>query len=70
MVPAIIGAAIGLYIVVELNLKYLNILYYSISSPVIPFYALLMTLWSTLFMEKWKNRESELRFCWDMHKFK
>lgn len=67
MVPALIGAAIGIYIVVELNLKYFI---YLISSPVIPFYALLMTLWSTLFMEKWKNRESELRFCWDMHKFK
>ena len=29
-----------------------------------------MALWSTLFLEKWKRRESELRFCWDMHNFK
>jgi len=25
-----------------------------------PAYALFMSLWATLFMEKWKNRESEL----------
>jgi anoctamin-10 len=29
-----------------------------------------MALWSTLFLEKWKRRESELRFCWDMHNYK
>lgn len=29
-----------------------------------------MALWATLFMEKWKNRTSELRFSWDMHNFK
>lgn len=29
-----------------------------------------MALWATLFLESWKRRENELKFCWDMHEFK
>ncbi|CAD8181717.1 unnamed protein product [Paramecium octaurelia] len=60
MIPSLFGAALGIYIIIIQQ----------VNSSIVPFYALLMTLWSTLFMEKWKNRESELKFCWDMHKFK
>ncbi|CAD8206420.1 unnamed protein product [Paramecium octaurelia] len=60
MIPSVFGAALGIYIIITKE----------VNSSIVPFYALLMTLWSTLFMEKWKNRESELKFCWDMHKFR
>ncbi|CAD8185858.1 unnamed protein product [Paramecium octaurelia] len=60
MIPSLFGAALGIYIIITEE----------VNSSIVPFYALLMTLWSTLFMEKWKNRESELKFCWDMHKFR
>ncbi|CAD8094475.1 unnamed protein product [Paramecium sonneborni] len=60
IIPSLFGAALGIYIIIIQQ----------VNSSIVPFYALLMTLWSTLFMEKWKNRESELKFCWDMHKFK
>ncbi|CAD8120523.1 unnamed protein product [Paramecium sonneborni] len=60
MIPSVFGAALGIYIIITEE----------VNSSIVPFYALLMTLWSTLFMEKWKNRESELKFCWDMHKFR
>jgi len=40
------------------------------SSKIIPLYALFMTIWSTLFIEKWRNRTWELRFSWDMHDYK
>ncbi|CAD8176392.1 unnamed protein product [Paramecium pentaurelia] len=60
MIPSLFGAALGIYIIIIQQ----------VNSSIVPFYALLMTLWQTLFMEKWKNRESELKFCWDMHKFK
>ena len=59
MIPSVVGAGIGLYIII------LN----EINSTIVPFYSLFMLLWSTLFMEKWKNRESELRFSWDMHRY-
>jgi hypothetical protein len=39
-------------------------------SSLIPIYALTMALWATLFLESWKRRENELKFCWDMHEFK
>ncbi|CAD8119184.1 unnamed protein product [Paramecium sonneborni] len=60
LIPSVFGAALGIYIIITKE----------VNSSIVPFYALLMTLWSTLFMEKWKNRESELKFCWDMHKFR
>ncbi len=29
-----------------------------------------MAIWSTLFIEKWRNRTWELKFSWDMHAYK
>lgn len=40
------------------------------SSKLIPLYAFFMALWSTFFIEKWRNRTWELKFSWDMHDFK
>ncbi|CAD8045785.1 unnamed protein product [Paramecium primaurelia] len=60
IIPALVGSAIQLY----------QLIADQIHASILPSYALFMSLWATLFMEKWKNRESELKYIWDMHKFK
>ncbi|CAD8050285.1 unnamed protein product [Paramecium sonneborni] len=60
IIPALVGSTIQLY----------QLIAEQIHASILPSYALFMSLWATLFMEKWKNRESELKYLWDMHKFK
>ena len=60
LVPSMAGLALGGYMLITSNT----------GSNLIPIYALMMALWATLFMESWKRRENELKFCWDMHEFK
>lgn len=59
LIPSIIGIILGLYM----------LFYGDFNSQFIPVYAILMALWSTLFVESWKRRENELSFLWDMHDF-
>ncbi|CAK71370.1 unnamed protein product (macronuclear) [Paramecium tetraurelia] len=60
ILPALVGSAIQLYQLIADKMH----------ASILPSFALFMSLWATLFMEKWKNRESELKYIWDMHKFK
>ncbi|CAD8159360.1 unnamed protein product [Paramecium octaurelia] len=60
IIPALVGSAIQLYQLIADKMH----------AAILPSYALFMSLWATLFMEKWKNRESELKYIWDMHKFR
>ncbi|CAK55572.1 unnamed protein product (macronuclear) [Paramecium tetraurelia] len=60
IIPALVGSAIQLY----------QLFADKVHASILPAYALFMSLWATLFMEKWKNRESEFKYIWDMHKFK
>jgi len=34
------------------------------------FFNIVLALWSTVFIEKWKQRKNELAYFWDMHKIK
>ena len=58
-VPSIVGFGTGLYMFVTNDY----------ASKFIPVYAILLALWSTLFMESWTRRQNELSFIWDMHDY-
>jgi hypothetical protein len=60
IIPTVIGLAFGISFVV------LN----DYQSKFIPLYAVVMAIWSAIFLESWKRREQELSFSWDMHHFR
>lgn len=58
-IPSLVGIVLGTYMLIskDFNCKY------------VPIYAILLAMWSTLFIESWKRRENELSFIWDMHDY-
>lgn len=38
------------------------------NNEISPFFNIVIAIWSTIFIEKWKQRRSELAYFWDMHK--
>ena len=36
----------------------------TIDTPLLPFFGVMMTVWSTLFTEIWKRKNAELSYAW------
>ena len=61
LIPGVIGFLIWIYTYYSLEEK----------DPTswIPLFGMIITVWSTVFLEKWKQKQNEMKVAWDLHHF-
>uniref|UniRef100_K1PX34 Anoctamin n=1 Tax=Magallana gigas TaxID=29159 RepID=K1PX34_MAGGI len=72
-IPMLLGFAIFLY-GLKVRLKYevealLTTFRSSFDNDVTPYFALIICIWGTMFLERWKRRNAQLAYEWDVDNF-
>ncbi|XP_065667826.1 anoctamin-3 isoform X3 [Hydra vulgaris] len=74
-IPALLGIAVFLYGIItlclkskqNLNLKYFQVLLpQALDNEATPYFAVIICLWGTIFLEFWKQKNAELAYKWDV----
>eukprot|EP00299_Pterocystis_sp_00344_P011289 c5232_g1_i1.p1 GENE.c5232_g1_i1~~c5232_g1_i1.p1 ORF type:complete len:774 (-),score=157.49 c5232_g1_i1:41-2362(-) len=47
----------------------IQVVHHDADHPIVPFYCLFLTLWTTFFLESWKRQQSVNAFLWDVQDF-
>ena len=69
MLPALPGIALFIYQMVNLYDQSQNGRKLTLDNPYNCLYCLILAVWSTVFIEMWKRRESEIAHMWNMKDF-
>jgi len=66
MIPAIPGLALFIYQMIIIGGQYQDKKPINLDNPFNCLYCLILAVWSTVFLEVWKRKESELAHIWNM----